>query len=313
MKTDEYGIPEIRCRTAHGFLRQLDELHPRWRGTSWLFRGHNDATWRLLPKAMRNFFVQDYVAKYLGNITGRADSFDDAIESSAICRHRAENLHRNVVTETFLVNLFIEISDRVGLRVPYEQVDNLEMLDHLKLRADKDQSHNASPMNPNSVYFALAQHHGIPTRLLDFTFRPMAAAFFAAHCERKLETEPSHIAVWAINERRIYLTRLCIVAHRRSQAGFLYSQDGVFLHDDSANERYMSTGEWQPFEKELLKISTEGAVYKLTLPFSKKEELLYLLRRKRVTKSFLMPSFDNVAEDVKCNPEHWKKYPTGDL
>src|SRR5216684_3693164 len=42
-------------------------------------------------------------------------------------------------------------------------------------------------------WLALMQHHGAPTRLLDFTWSPYVAAFFA------LERATSDAAIWAIN------------------------------------------------------------------------------------------------------------------
>jgi hypothetical protein len=49
------------------------------------------------------------------------------------------------------------------------------------------------PQNDEIEWLALMQHHGAPTRLLDFTWSPYVAAFFA------LERATSDAAIWAIN------------------------------------------------------------------------------------------------------------------
>jgi hypothetical protein len=53
------------------------------------------------------------------------------------------------------------------------------------------------PIQDTFQWLALMQHHGAPTRLLDFTWSPYVAAFFA------LEHATKQAAVWGINPRRI--------------------------------------------------------------------------------------------------------------
>ena len=60
---NKYGIPEIRCRTAMGLLRNLDLLHDRWDKGVWLFRGQNDESWDLLPSAMRSATLKHVFAR----------------------------------------------------------------------------------------------------------------------------------------------------------------------------------------------------------------------------------------------------------
>src|SRR5512134_31011 len=49
------------------------------------------------------------------------------------------------------------------------------------------------PQDDELEWLALMQHHGAPTRLLDFTWSPYVAAFFA------LERARGDAAIWAIN------------------------------------------------------------------------------------------------------------------
>ncbi len=50
-----------------------------------------------------------------------------------------------------------------------------------------------APQNDEIEWLALMQHHGAPTRLLDFTWSPYVAAFFA------LERATKDAAIWGIN------------------------------------------------------------------------------------------------------------------
>jgi hypothetical protein len=65
------------------------------------------------------------------------------------------------------------------------------------LRIFKRKAHHflreAPDANDEFQWLALMQHHGAPTRLLDFTWSPYVAAFFA------LETATGDAAVWALN------------------------------------------------------------------------------------------------------------------
>ena len=55
--------------------------------------------------------------------------------------------------------------------------------------------------NDTFEWIALMQHHGAPTRLLDFTWSPYVAAFFA------LEHAEDRAAVWAINSKKLLRQR----------------------------------------------------------------------------------------------------------
>ena len=318
METDEFGIPIIPCDTAKEFLDELDELNPRWNEGRWIYRGQNDADWKLLPRTMRPSFFQTFVWDFILGDDENAmiqGEFTQVRKSEYLVEHPCYRITMHALTEMRLIQTFIELADRAGLPIPYERVDKAELFMDMMKMADDIAEDNFDPdllrirISENSINYALAQHHRVPTRLLDFTHRSLIAAFFAGAIETKLETAPSRCAVYAIDVDRLKRTSLRLVRHRMSQIGFLQAQHGLFLYDSQADSKWLDGDHvhWEPYDSELRKMAPTG-VYKICLRFTECEELLDQLRKKGIAKPFLMPSYDNVAEAICENLSLWSEF-----
>lgn len=163
----------------------------------------------------------------------------------------------------------------------------------------------------------IAQHHGVPTRLLDWSGNPMVAAFFAAVPLRQLQ-DSEKLCVWALDTGHLThqgpyakeFGQFELLVHRppRSTNQFLHSQGGVLteLSNRRALERhFLANLSWPTLEEVIAPIESERPILIAhTLSAKHADRLLMLLDREGINHSALMPTLDNVTKTVR---DRWQR------
>ena len=277
-----------------------------------VYRGQAGSSWGLVPRAFRE--------KEFNEARGKSGQRRVGLQARA---------------EFKAVHEFLSEADAAGLRIPERGGSRLLQEDPTILFKSRDWE-VGWPQEEVWEAIALAQHHGVPTRFLDFTEDGWVAAFWAAfHAWKSLEgegegTQEPQIAVWVVDLRFIrainavnkqYPERIAVVRVPRGNNEYLHAQEGLFLIDRGANDVF-------PFEREL---SLENVIVKrarywqrgdllereaidpiwfsdvplaqICLPVECVVDLLKELRTRGITIGRLMPSLDRVVQALETDRE----------
>ena len=171
----------------------------------------------------------------------------------------------------------------------------------------------------------IAQHHGIPTRCLDFSLSPLIALHFSL----TENTKGDNAAVWAINHGLLHKNLLprkykCILDKYEAVSFTVdmleelkisiddYNQDMsgksiIFLEPPSIDLRIINQfshfavipDALDPLDSFLDKLSFEDAVYKFIIPNDKIDFFRRQLDYMNITERILFPGLDGISSYLK--------------
>ena len=300
-------------------------VNPAWQ-RQWLFRGQAGSAWPLFPSAWRS--SEGQLPTLLAGVRERVNSLlqhggleahvEQLIRKHGLTPERANFTATAYAQGRAVVELLLAFglaANDVGL--PNQNLNELKSF--LNTRIDLENW--LSKDWDKHFYFgyhpivSLAQHHGVPTRYLDFTWSGLKAAYFAAATATQGPPD-SRLAVWAVSVHQLEhaetetgagsaLPRIYVPD--RSGNAYLHAQDGVLVGCSQPCAHYLEHGTWPTIDAQLLaSIDSRyvgAAIRKWTLPWSQAAELLKQLWLLGVSRAHLMPGYDNVANALA---EKWR-------
>jgi hypothetical protein len=196
---------------------------------SLIYRGHSRASWKLIPASRRK------------------SSWPPAMTTG----HTDDKLWNRLASEAAALLTFCQNADRRGLAVPNHSwlTRNLRGR-QFALMGGNAEAITSWPPEEALEAMALAQHYRIPTCLLDFSWDPFVAAYFAVvgWIDSREVDEP--LCVWIIDDPNFAMYRssanhsLGLVIPPASDNQTLQAQEGLFIYGrpnqlsvpDAANE-----------------------------------------------------------------------------
>lgn len=303
-------IAEKRFAKASEFLDALTPWGSEFEIDEYIYRGHSNSKYLLCPTSIR--------------IESKEKIWECSRAYATVAGSTVDNDFSLAFVEYQLIRDFYKLADARGLHVPTS--DRLRRMLHqaVDFRSMSEWVDGDKWLPEDMLEVAaLAQHYGIATRLLDWTYDPFVAAFFSSKPPAKVDQD---ICIWALNisfvgrlDSLLSDFPLRLVTPHYSGNPNLAAQSGLFTHwahsvpgffkIAAGKTEPLPTVDRSPLDFQLkkylskLEIHEESTVFKkMVLPGSESAELARLLRGLGYGPAKLFPGYEGVAMEMRERP-----------
>jgi FRG domain-containing protein len=286
-------------RAANDFLAVLSPVNGLLAGYSdpedYIYRGHGTTAYRLTPSVFRRRGAAFPVEGPRGRRT----------------------MENQIKAEIAQLWDFFALADARGLRLPEDSQRLRSTLERCRSYTFVEEvAKGAAAWPPDEVLslLALAQHYGVPTRLLDWTRHPYVVAAYFAASAALANGRDGLLAVWAFNSSAVFgqfgdglydwlYERLTLVTAPAADIPNLFAQHGLFMLLKDRKLRRSDPFHALPYDEIILaNVSFDFSIplfYQFTMPTREAAELLRLLAALGIDASTVFPGYDGVAKALR--------------